>query len=126
MTFSGRAAQFTYQFDTLKDPSGGAIELPPIPNDAQATRERPRYMEITVTLSYQGEPTQPLPGDANVDGKVNVADASTVLRYLVGLAQLSGQCLLNADVDGIEGVSAQDALEIVRYCIGLTAALPAA
>lgn len=63
-------------------------------------------------------------GDANCDGEVTAADASLVLRALVGLETLSGQGLLNAKVEGKPTLSAQDAALILRRVVGLIAAFP--
>ena len=68
----------------------------------------------TVQINFE------LRGDANLDGKVNSADAATVLRALVGLGVLSEQARTNAESDGAAGVSAEDALTILRNIVGLS------
>ncbi|MBR1592979.1 MAG: glycoside hydrolase [Ruminococcus sp.] len=55
-----------------------------------------------------------LAGDANLDGKVTISDAVTILQYLANSEKypLTGQALKNADVDGVEGVTGKDAVVI--------------
>jgi hypothetical protein len=65
-------------------------------------------------------------GDANCDGKVTSADASLILRALVGLSELSPRGALQADVDLDGEVTAEDAALILRYMVGLIDELPLA
>ena len=55
-------------------------------------------------------------GDANLDGKVNVSDAVTVLQYAANKTKypLAGQALVNADVDGESGITGSDAITIQK------------
>ncbi len=63
-------------------------------------------------------------GDANCDGKVTAADASLILRSLVGLDELTAQGAFNADVDGDLEVTAEDAALILRYIVQLIEHFP--
>ncbi len=65
-------------------------------------------------------------GDANCDGKVTSADASLILRALVGLSELSPRGALQADVDLDGEVTAEDAALILRFVVGLIEELPLA
>lgn len=60
-------------------------------------------------------------GDANCDGEVTAADASLVLRYTVGLSELSAQGKENADVfpDFDGEPNAADAAAILRHLVRL-------
>ncbi|MBR1591818.1 MAG: InlB B-repeat-containing protein [Ruminococcus sp.] len=60
-------------------------------------------------------------GDANVDGKVSISDAVTILQYLANSEKypLDEQAAKNADVDGEAGVTGKDAAEIQRYDAGI-------
>lgn len=60
--------------------------------------------------------TKILYGDANLDGKVNVSDAVTVLQYAANKTKypLAGQALVNADVDGESGITGSDAITIQK------------
>ena len=67
------------------------------------------------------------PGDANLDGKVTVADAVAILQHVAmpDKYELTGQALENADVyDCGDGVTAMDALSIQKYDAKVITALP--
>ncbi len=65
-------------------------------------------------------------GDANNDGKVEIADATLILQYLTNKDEynLTEAGLYNADVDGIPGVTAGDALVIQQFDAGVINSLP--
>lgn len=65
-------------------------------------------------------------GDANVDGKVTVADAVAILQHIANKDkyELKKQGKINADVDGVEGVTANDALIIQKKDAGIIDKLP--
>lgn len=65
-------------------------------------------------------------GDANCDGKIDVSDVVAIRRYLTNSAKfaLSAQGKVNADVQGKDGVNAQDAVGVQTYVLGLITALP--
>ncbi len=60
-------------------------------------------------------------GDANNDGKVEIADATLILQYLTNKDEysLSARGMLNADVIGNDGVTANDALVIQQVDAGI-------
>lgn len=64
-------------------------------------------------------------GDVNCDKKLNAADASILLRYVVKLSKISRDGLLAADVDLDGTVSAADALLIVMRIISNIRSFPA-
>ncbi|MBO4877703.1 MAG: leucine-rich repeat protein [Ruminococcus sp.] len=55
-----------------------------------------------------------LAGDANCDGRVDVSDAVAVLQYIANQEKypLYGEALLNADCDGLPGITGSDAVFI--------------
>ena len=55
-------------------------------------------------------------GDANCDGKVNVADAVAILQYIANNTKypLGETGELNADVDGQPGITGTDAVVIQK------------
>ena len=63
-------------------------------------------------------------GDADCSGTVNPQDAAAILRDTVKIEFLSAQGRLNADVDGIVGVTAADAACILRWSVKLIAQFP--
>ena len=56
-------------------------------------------------------------GDANLDGRATVADAVAILQFIGNRDkyELTEQGKFNADVDGVEGVTANDALTIQQW-----------
>ena len=68
------------------------------------------------------KPSDILYGDANCDGKVEIADATLILQYLTNKDEynLTDKGLKNADVCGNgDGVTAQDALTIQQVDAGI-------
>ncbi len=68
----------------------------------------------------------PVYGDANCDGIVTAADASLILRSLVGLNALTPRGMINADVNCDLEVTAEDAALILRYIVSIIEHLPVA
>lgn len=66
---------------------------------------------VISTVPFTGQ------GDANCDGRVTVADAVAILQHIGNRDKygLSEQGKLNADVDGVEGITANDALVIQQW-----------
>ena len=62
-----------------------------------------------------------LKGDANVDGKVNVADAVAILQYIANQTKypLDEQGKINGDCDGAEGITGGDATTIQKIDAGI-------
>ena len=67
-----------------------------------------------VSWDYEGDA---LPGDANLDGKVSTADAVAILQSVANKDKfaLKERGKVNGDVDGVEGITANDALIILKY-----------
>lgn len=60
-------------------------------------------------------------GDLNGNGKIEVADARTVLRYAVGLVSYTHEQLYYADFNGSGDIDVDDARRILRTAVGLSA-----
>lgn len=58
-------------------------------------------------------------GDVNNDGKVNVGDATVLLRYIVGLCTADEICLPAADVNESGMINVGDATLLLRVIVGL-------
>ncbi|MDE7225654.1 MAG: leucine-rich repeat protein, partial [Ruminococcus sp.] len=60
-------------------------------------------------------------GDANCDGEISIADATLILQYCGNKDKynLTEQGIINADVDGTDGISAVDALVIQQTDAGI-------
>ena len=56
-------------------------------------------------------------GDVNLDGQTTVADAAAILQYIGNRDkyQLTDQGKKNADVDGVKGITPNDALAIMKW-----------
>lgn len=80
--------------------------------------------------SKQTETTVPtdekLYGDANLDKKVTISDAVAILQSLANGEKyaLKPQGKINADVDGVEGVTGKDAAAIQLFDAGVITKLP--
>ncbi len=59
----------------------------------------------------------PLPGDVNLDGEINVADAILLMQYLAGSKELSSTQLKAANVNKDGNVNVGDAVIIMQMCL---------
>ena len=87
------------------------------------------YYKITIKNSGYKEtdtPDEITYGDANLDDKVSISDAVSILQYIANGEKypLSDKALRNADVDGNAGVSGKDAAEIQKYDAGVISIFP--
>ena len=84
----------------------------------------------TTTVTTSETPDSPSPdvlyGDANVDGKVTTADAVAILQSIANKDkyELKEQGKINGDVDGVAGITANDALAILKYDAHVVEKLP--
>lgn len=58
-------------------------------------------------------------GDVNLDGKVNISDATEIQKYLAGSVEFSGVRKLNADVNGDGNIKINDATTIQKMIVGI-------
>ena len=65
-------------------------------------------------------------GDANLDGKITVSDAVGILQHIANQEKygLKGQALINADCDGVEGITGGDAVAVQKVDAGIVTELP--
>ena len=79
------------------------------------------YEDITVYALYEkiDLSDEILLGDANEDSEVDSADATTVLRFVAQLEDLSDSAKLNADTNEDNEVDSADATSILRFVAGL-------
>jgi len=94
-------------FDAVVDDTGLAWAFCP----ASITVE-----DETVVL-HRGEGTGLIEGDANGDGRVSVFDAVNILKYTVGLLELSADQMKSADVTDEGKVSVFDAVRILKFTV---------
>ena len=71
----------------------------------------------TKTTAIVDDSESEITGDANGDYKISVADSVTILQFLGNKDKypLTKQRKQNADVDGVEGITANDALTIQKW-----------
>ncbi|GEM_PF-4197503 len=82
--------------------------------------------ELTLTL-LPGSVTVICPkyGDVNLNNSITISDVILVLRYIVGLIELSEEQLINAKVsDQDSSINIGDAILILRYVVGLISQFP--
>ncbi|MGN0450467.1 MAG: dockerin type I domain-containing protein [Ruminococcus sp.] len=58
-------------------------------------------------------------GDVNLDGKVNISDATEIQKYLAGSVEFSEVRKLNADVNGDGNITVTDATAIQKMIVGI-------
>jgi predicted lipoprotein with Yx(FWY)xxD motif len=68
----------------------------------------------------------PLYGDPSEDDSVSPYDAALILRFVVGLTELTPEQRTKADVTGNLRVTAYDGAEILRYCAQIITEFPIA
>lgn len=94
-------------------------------NEPSESTTSPKTTKPPVTTTTAADDTKY--GDANCDGKVEIADATLILQYLCNKDeyQLSKQGQINADCCNVgDGVTASDALAIQKMDAGVYASLP--
>ena len=91
-----------------------------IGKDTDTTTTTTTQPTTTTTASQGGDIEVTLKGDANVDGKVTIADAVAILQSIANQDKyaLKPQGKVNGDVDGTTGITANDALTIQKYDAG--------
>ena len=74
--------------------------------------------------AYTSEFNEAILGDANMDNKITLKDASLVQRASILLEDFDDNQVFLADVDGESGISLKDAYIIQRYSLGIKADYP--
>lgn len=76
-------------------------------------------LQVTIEVTVTETGSDLLYGDANCDTVVTSADASAILRQVVGLESLTAQGKILGDVNGDTAITSADATEILRYTVGV-------
>lgn len=111
---------------------------PPTESDTTAPTEKtepstatpPTGPDTTVpTEATEPTETDPIPeykfGDTDLNGSVNVKDATAVQKHVASLLTLEGVALIQADVTADGSVNVKDATSIQKYVAGMITAFPA-
>ncbi len=91
---------------------------PTEPPTTQAPTTEPPTTQPTTTQPTT-QPSNRVAGDVNEDGNVNIADVILLNRALLGDATLSEQAKVNANVDGMATLEANDSLTILKAIVEL-------
>ncbi len=96
----------------------GKITLKEGANKITISCKSPSGLVRNYTVTITREKSTVTRGDATGDGKVNINDVLTIVRYINGLTSLNSTALSAADVTDDGKVNINDALTIVRYING--------
>ena len=91
----------------------------PDPKPVTPTPSTPTPTPSTPTPSAPTPTPTNLRGDADVNGVVNVQDATLVLKHAAKLTKLTGQGYINADVNNDGNINVADATEILKIAAKL-------
>ncbi len=76
------------------------------------------HEDLIVTALYEENQPEPLPGDADCNGVVDMRDVTFLNAYLVNCGSMSAQGLINANVNGGE-LDAYDSTLIAMLALGI-------
>ncbi len=118
----------TYDYEAPTDPTEPVTTAPTDPVEPTSTdATEPVSSEIVTTENT--EPTSTVPveylyGDADMDGKVTIKDATLIQKYSADLEELEGTAFTQANVSGDAAVNVRDATYIQKFVAGLLELFP--
>ena len=120
----GKAVFWTVNYTPAKIVvEGGEVTTTTTPAATTTTTTTTKPVATTTTpvatTTPTAEPGTHLPGDANCDGKVNIADVVRLNKAIAGKAELSAQGKINADVDYDGDQDATDSTNILKAIVKL-------
>ncbi|WP_298484150.1 carbohydrate binding domain-containing protein [uncultured Ruminococcus sp.] len=80
--------------------------------------------ETESTASSSVDPAQVLYGDVNLDGRVDITDAVLLNKATAGAVKLGDSAAKNADCDGDDVLSTNDAVTLLKFLVHLVSTLP--
>ncbi len=114
----GKAVFWTVNYTPAKIVvEGGEVTTTTTPAATTTTTTTTKPVATTTTTAI--EEGDHLPGDANCDGKVNIADVVRLNKAIAGKAELSAQGKINADVDYDGDQDATDSTNILKAIVKL-------
>ncbi|MBQ8000860.1 MAG: dockerin type I repeat-containing protein [Ruminococcus sp.] len=102
--------EFTYEVESTDAPTSVPTDCPTTPTPPTTSPSEPVFTGIL--------------GDANLDGEVNIKDATAIQKYTAQLEALTDTGLILADVDASADVNIKDATAIQKYIAGIDTGLP--
>jgi hypothetical protein len=101
------------------DTTTEATEEPEEPADTTTSKVTDAVPDDTTAAGLGDSDSETVLGDANLDGDVNAVDLLLVKKHVLGISELTGQALINADVVPNNDVAANDLLLIRKYVLGM-------
>lgn len=98
-----------------KNKSGGTIGIIPASKAYSSAEEELAGTTEEPTAQSEGF----ILGDANLDGDINILDATHIQKMIVSLIESTDESNAAADVNGDNSVDIADATLIQKYCVGL-------
>ncbi|MBR3988653.1 MAG: metallophosphoesterase [Clostridia bacterium] len=103
-------------------------ERPVAPTTAEPTETTTEAKETTLPTTETTPTTVPaveyMYGDSDLNGKINIKDATTVQKYAAKLAELDDTAFVQADVTGDMKVNVKDATAIQKYVAKIITVFP--
>lgn len=112
-TTTGDKDSTTTTASTTTDPSGS--------DDTTTSDKGGDDTSTTTKEPFTGDT---LLGDVNLDGKIDLTDAILLNKFCAAAVTLNDQAMLNADCNGIGGVTMDDSIALLRFLVHLTTSLP--
>ena len=112
---------------TVTDADGNTAEVTvtvTAANTTNTTTDSTTTSTDETTTSVSGTEKDVLLGDVNLDGKIDLTDAILLNKYCAAAVTLNDQALLNANCNGIGGVTVDDSISLLRFLVHLTTSLP--
>ena len=83
------------------------------------TAETPTEETPTGTAPSETDVTAGLPGDADLNGEVDILDVITINKAILGKEVLEGQGLVNVDFNKNNKPESTEATAVLKYIVGL-------
>lgn len=114
----------TYDYEAPTDPTEPTTTIPVTSENTEPTSTIPATSENTEPTSTA--PVDYLYGDADLDGKVTIKDATLIQKYSADIAgaELEGTAFTQANVSGDAAVNIRDATYIQKYVASLLDIFP--
>ncbi len=113
---NGEMTEYKFKTDAVEDPVTTTTTEPVVTTTTKSDEVVATTTTTAPPIDVPDDVTVSMYGDANCDGRVSIADATAILQALGNADKygLSAQGAANADVNGVVGVSADDAIVIQK------------